>query len=104
MNDSTFGLPLAAPCPPAELGYARNLLPADHAVPHLGTPADCPGLEGHAGQPALCIVDLEGSCGPCQARPDSPQVHATDAASGVLDRARAAARQALRWYSFQWAG
>jgi len=95
----------------SELGYTRNLLCADYALPHPGDPLDCPAADAQARQPALCTLDLEAACGPCQPvhapctpAPNQPPVYATDPTANILDRALAVTRGWLRWFSWPLGG
>lgn len=51
---------------PLELGYVRNLLPSNYAMPFFGNPIDAIGATGRAEQPMLCTIDQEVFCEPCQ--------------------------------------
>jgi RHS repeat-associated protein len=49
-----------------ELGYVRNLLALNFAVPFVGAEINSEGAESRAAQPMLCSIDQEVFCNPAQ--------------------------------------
>jgi RHS repeat-associated protein len=49
-----------------ELGFQRNLLPPQYAMPHFGAPVNHTAYAPYAGQPLICTMDQESSCQPDQ--------------------------------------
>jgi RHS repeat-associated protein len=90
-----------------ELGFVRNLLPADFAVPHLGLPIDSTGRVMYANQPLLCTIDQECTCEPSQPLAGlyngdvawSLPVYSHDGRPNSLDRAFAIIRSLVRGYN-----